>query len=112
MSNLYITNSFSINMLNGSQELSFSKIGNPEPIVNNSCPIGCIGHESTATLIEKIFNSGGIDAGNLFNRVSITPDFNGGDRVLVCQYSGPRLPEGTTELPSGAGIEFWVVEGK
>lgn len=28
------------------------------------------------------------------------------DEVIVCQYSGPRLPEGCTELPPGAEMVF------
>jgi hypothetical protein len=35
-----------------------------------------------------------------------------GDRVLVGQYSGPRLPEGTTTLPEGATIKWLVVTVK
>ena len=31
-----------------------------------------------------------------------------GDWALVGQYSGPRLPEGTTELPEGAKIR-WLI---
>jgi len=29
-----------------------------------------------------------------------------GDQAIVAQYIGPRLPEGATELPEGARIEF------
>jgi hypothetical protein len=32
-----------------------------------------------------------------------------GEGVLVAQYRGPRLPEGATELPEGATIEWYVV---
>jgi hypothetical protein len=37
--------------------------------------------------------------------VSLVP----GDRVLVGQYSGTRLPEGATTLPEGATIRWLVV---
>lgn len=33
-----------------------------------------------------------------------------GDTVLVGQYRGPRLPEGATELPKGATIQWLLVE--
>jgi hypothetical protein len=33
----------------------------------------------------------------------------GDELTLVAQYVGPRLPEGATELPAGARIEFFVV---
>ena len=29
-----------------------------------------------------------------------------GDEVIVCQYTGPRLPEGAIELPEGAKMVF------
>jgi len=32
------------------------------------------------------------------------------DRILVGQYNGPRLPEGTTRLPEGATIKWFLVE--
>lgn len=41
------------------------------------------------------------------NRVSVK--LAAGDILVVGQYVGPRLPEGTTELPEGARIEWWVV---
>lgn len=31
------------------------------------------------------------------------------DVLYVAQYMGPRLPEGATELPEGAVIEFYRV---
>jgi len=34
----------------------------------------------------------------------------GVDALLVAQCRGPRLPEGATELPPGAILEFWLVE--
>ena len=34
---------------------------------------------------------------------------NPGDECLVAQYTGPRLPEGTTTLPEGAKIVWWHV---
>lgn len=32
-----------------------------------------------------------------------------GEKLLVAQYKGPRLPEGATKLPEGATIEFYLV---
>ena len=33
-----------------------------------------------------------------------------GDLVVVAQYIGPRLPEGATELPPNARIEYFTVK--
>ena len=35
-----------------------------------------------------------------------------GDVLLVAQYTGPRLPEGATQLPEGASIVFLKCEIK
>lgn len=32
-----------------------------------------------------------------------------GDELIVAQATGPRLPEGCTELPPGAAIVWWSV---
>ena len=32
------------------------------------------------------------------------------DLVVVAQYIGPRLPEGATELPANARIEYFTVQ--
>lgn len=42
------------------------------------------------------------------NRASVK--LEPGEKMIVAQYSGPRLPEGTTALPEGAKIEFILVE--
>lgn len=41
------------------------------------------------------------------NRVTVT--LRPGDRALLGQYKGPRLPEGATELPAGAEIAWIAV---
>lgn len=62
-----------------------------------------VGHADTA----RVF-SGILKAEVPMNRVSVT--FDGGDLLLVGQYSGPRLPEGATELPEGATIKWFTVQ--
>jgi hypothetical protein len=42
------------------------------------------------------------------NRISVT--LNPRDSAIVAQYIGPRLPEGATQLPSGATIKFYYLE--
>ena len=41
------------------------------------------------------------------NRINVV--LKPGDNVIVAQYIGPRLPEGTTTLPAGARVEFFKV---
>lgn len=62
----------------------------------------CIGHADTAAVISNLL---GVDLP--MNRQSVTLEEN--ETVVVAQYTGPRLPEGATELPEGATITFWQV---
>ena len=63
--------------------------------------VSAIGHADTARLIGQQL---GIEL--LADRRSVTL---GDELMLVAQYIGPRLPEGATELPSGARIEYFLV---
>lgn len=69
-----------------------------------------IGHQDTAALFSALL---GIELP--VNRVSVKLDdtsrvlLDDPPRLLVGQYIGPRLPEGCTELPAGASIEWWIV---
>lgn len=36
-------------------------------------------------------------------------EFQPGDLMIIAQYTGPRLPEGATQLPDGAEIQFFRV---
>jgi hypothetical protein len=42
------------------------------------------------------------------NRVSVRLEEKG-DLLIVAQYVGERLPEGTKTLPSGSTFEYWIV---
>ena len=64
--------------------------------------VSAVGHSDTAALFSSQLGRE-IEP----NRVSVklAPE----DILVVGQYVGPRLPEGATELPEGAKIEWWVV---
>ncbi len=62
----------------------------------------CIGHADTARILSDIL---GMEIP--VNRVSVT--LEKGETAIVAQYTGPRLPEGATELPDGAQITFRYV---
>lgn len=103
---IYISNAFSINMLNMSGSVQFHRI--PVEHVcdtlhdNDGAVISAIGHADTAAILSNIM---GITVP--MNRLSVT--LNKGDYLMVCQYRGPRLPEGTTALPEGAAFDYWAV---
>ena len=73
------------------------------------CVIGSlesyVGHADTAIILSGIL---GVEVP--FNRANAT--INSGETVLVAQYRGPRLPEGATQLPVGAEMNFLLVTVK
>ena len=95
---VYIGNAFSLNMVSRSllQAVKFQPIGEPStwPDVWVVGAHSIVGHPDTARLL-------GVEC----NRQSVL--LNREDVLIVAQYIGPRLPEGATELPEGARIE-WV----
>jgi len=58
-----------------------------------------VGHKDTAHLLTELL---GVVVRE--NRMSLK--LSVGDFLYVAQYKGPRLPEGTTQLPEGATFEF------
>lgn len=128
MGTLFVTNAFSLNMLKNVEAISNINVTNYEfiaaaaatltfaPISRNvvedliRCFSGSIenviGHKDTADLIDQMFPGMLPPA----ERRSVSIDFRAnGDRALVFQYTGPRLPEGATSLPEGAMLQAWLV---
>lgn len=94
--NTYVSNAFSLQMLNGDAMVSVKEIN--EEDFNNVKNIAksVVGHKDTATVL-------GVE----FNRESIT--LNKGDVLYVAQIVGGRLPEGATELPDGFRFKYLKV---
>lgn len=138
MSKLYITNAFSLSMLNRAAQrggptgyATFSTEGFkeenwqariPRPVdspkefleslleCNQFSPdeykmevVSAIGHADIAAIMSNF-----LELDLPVNRVSIKLD-DPKDIVLIGQYIGPRLPEGTTKLPDNAKLEWWYV---
>lgn len=61
-----------------------------------------VGHEDTARILSDLLGTE-----ITYNRSSLT--FEEGDILIIAQYVGPRLPEGTTKLPEGAEFKFYVI---
>jgi hypothetical protein len=103
---LYVTNAFSINMLPQKSAcfVEFYKLTTEEArrIVSEHPFRSYIGHTDIANIASQIL---GVQLE--VNRETLTLQESG--RLLVVQYRGPRLPEGATQLPEGAQIEFWLV---
>jgi Domain of unknown function (DUF1874) len=107
---IYVTNSFSLSMVNSDRyDLHVQRVG--RRTVSNflqyfsdkdKCK-SVVGHESTAELLSK-----DLDMKIDFNRETVT--LAPGDLIFVGQYKGPRLAEGATELPEGASIKWLAVD--
>ena len=99
----YLSNAFSIQMLDGDATVSFARISAEEATQILSYGFtSAIGHPDTANVV-----SGLLRVPVPVNRISVK--LSKDDVLIVAQYIGPRLPEGATELPSGARIEFYRV---
>ncbi len=108
---LFLSNAFSLSMLPADAGLLGMRFLPLSPEVakltaENSVRSGTfqsvVGHVSTAAVFASVL---GCEVPE--NRVSLRLD--PGDTLLVGQYAGPRLPEGATELPEGASIQWWLV---
>lgn len=110
---IYITNSFSLNMLPAwrlDDHLSMTDIQIvpvDDPIktimlheLDHGPAVSCVGHADTAAIYSsELFRD------IPMNRVSV--QITESDVVIIGQYSGPRMPEGSTVLPNGAKIR-WI----
>jgi len=104
---MIIANAISLNMLPAGLSggaIVFLRVTPEEAkrLVAASGPVvSAIGHADTARLVGREL---GIELPADRRNVVLS-----GEPMLVAQYLGPRLPEGATELPEGARIEFFVV---
>ena len=104
---MIIANALSLNMLppdTNSGGIIFRHIGLSEAqrlVREASEVVSAIGHADTARLVGAQL---GVELAA--DRRSVTL---GDELTLVAQYVGPRLPEGATELPLGARIEYFLV---
>jgi len=108
---LIITNAFSLSMLDGNFSCKrFEKITQQEAAQcfneyrNNYDSY--IGHKDTGSIVADMLGY----FGTLWDSTRRSYVDKDGDFILVAQYSGTRLPEGSTTLPQGAKIEFWLVQ--
>jgi hypothetical protein len=62
-----------------------------------------IGHQDLVNLVNAKFG-----IGLVANRATVA--LNKGEKALVIQYKGERLPEGSKTLPQGATLDFLIVE--
>lgn len=102
----YLSNAFSLQMLDLCQQ---QKV-NIQPVTVEyaanfaKSAENCVGHADTASVFSKMLENKDFT----YNRVSIR--LEKGDKVLVGQVTGGRLPEGAKELPEGVSIQWVLVK--
>lgn len=98
-----ITNAFSLNMLAAlPASVSVEEVSVSEAAGLATDRHSVVGHADIAAVMADVL---GVPVP--FNRESVT--LSKGDSLLVGQYRGPRLPEGATELPADAQIQWLLV---
>jgi len=103
----YISNAISLGMLDDVQESGYASLS-IKPITADEVAAklrsgaweSIVGHADTALLFSAML---GIE----IPMRRVTTSLRYCDRVLVGQYTGPRLPEGAVSLPEGARIR-WI----
>jgi hypothetical protein len=94
---MYLLNAFSLQMVAESEGMiHFQEIAEPSSDELSKLD-SAIGHADTANVL-----------GVPMNRVNVT--LRKGDKAIVAQLSGGRLPEGSTTLPEGFRFKFFLVE--
>ena len=104
---LYVSNAFSLSMLTNSSDTLFVRTLEPKAarmFLDAPGVRSVVGHADLARLATAQV---GVEIAYDPKRPSI--QLRRGDRLLVAQYSGTRLPEGATSLPEGARIEWKLV---
>lgn len=102
---IYLANSFSLQMLNLERvnylEVIPLELEEVKKLLNKGF-ISIIGHRDTANILSNVLN-----LIVPYNRISIKLNLE--DTLIVAQFVGGRLPEGTNTLPEGYKIEFFKV---
>lgn len=94
----YVCNAFSLQMVNvDDYDMKVRAISEEEFNNIKSVTPSAVGHADTANVL-----------GVAMNRVSVT--LGKGDKIVVAQLVGGRLPEGSTTLPNGFTFKYKVVE--
>ena len=104
---LYLSNAFALSMLPSRimdiRVYPLSDAAHAAAELGDGPWVSVVGHEDTAVIFTSML---GTDVPA--NRVTLA--LEAGDRLIVGQYFGPRLPVGTTVLPEGAAIRWMEVE--
>jgi hypothetical protein len=97
MTMVYISNAFSLQMVQDEDLQHVRFHASDEETPDLSGVVSCVGHADTAAVL-------GVECA----RINVT--LVRGDRMWVAQLTGGRLPEGSTTLPEGFRFRWILVE--
>ena len=99
----HLVNAFSAGMLPAEGAVAvFAPLDQAQARAEAVGATSAVGHADTL----RLFNAAlGIE----FPLARVSVALTRGDRLILGQYSGPRLPEGATSLPAGASIRWMLV---
>ena len=101
---MFLANAFSLNMLAvDSANINVKKVSIEEArsLLNGNFE-SCVGHADTAALFSGLL-------GRPVPANRSTLQLESGVELVVGQYTGPRLAEGTPTLPEGAAVTWFHV---
>ena len=121
MNTLILANAFSLNMLleeysGNVRVVSYTLEASIGTIIWADRLINAIGHESTDAIVRGLlwrdgneYSDGSPKGVRVPKGERTTIKLEKGDHLLVAQYRGTRLEEGTTVLPDGAEISWALI---
>lgn len=104
---MILLNAFSLNMVKVEEcSIKMKEISllSAKEILMSESVKSYVGHSDTCGILSSLL---GVEV--VFNRSTFYFDGDNSD-AIVAQYNGPRLPEGSTELPEGASFKFFMIK--
>ena len=96
-----LLNAFSLNMVaDGTLHIRAITASHAAQLLADHGLESCVGHDPA--LISRAL---GMPVGESRRSIALAPD----ERAIVAQYIGPRLPQGSTELPPEAKLTFKLI---
>ena len=103
---MFICNAFSLQMLGHPNSLVLTKPLTKDQVkklvANGTGLVSAIGHADTAAVVSSDL---GLEL--LANRANVK--LLDGEKMIVAQFTGGRLPEGSTTLPEGIELTYLLV---
>jgi len=108
MNKIYLLNAFSFNLIDWAEtnrakiQVQKLTLEQTKEILEKENVVSYVGHKETASILTGLL-------GREIPCQRATVTLQHWNQAIIAQYIGPRLPEGTTQLPPGAEIIFLLI---